>query len=131
MRGFIIKYGKWLTVSEKDLDSSLRTLQRWGYAMVLFSHLIPLSVVRVIVSIFAGVNRMRWWHFAAYTTIGTILWIGGQLYVAVILGENWDELLAKAEPYELYFWMGGVVLGVLFIVWYVHRLRRQNANNGA
>lgn len=126
VRTFVRKHGKWLTVSEADLDRTLRLFDRWGNWLVLISHMIPLSPVRVFMSLTAGANRMGWLRFALYSTLGTILWIGGQLYLAVLVGENWEELAAQANRYSLYLWIGGGICTVLVVFWYLRRWRRQH-----
>jgi membrane protein DedA with SNARE-associated domain len=69
---------------------------------------------------------MRREMFITSTTAGTLIWIGGQLYLAVILGEEWDRIVEAAARYEGILWGVGGTLTVLFIVWYVRRLRRHS-----
>ena len=121
-RIFIRKYGRVLTITENDLERSFRFVDRYGRLTVFISHMIPLSVVRVVVSIFAGVNRMRREMFLISTALGTLIWIGGQLYLAVVIGEEWDRITAEAARYEGILWGVGGTLTVLFIVWYIRRL---------
>jgi membrane protein DedA with SNARE-associated domain len=125
-RNFIRKYGRILTVTEHDLERSFHFVDRYGRMTVFISHMIPLSVVRVVVSIFAGVNRMRREVFTLSTTVGTLIWIGGQLYLAVVIGEEWDRITAEAARYEGVLWGVGGTLTVLFVVWYVRRLRNHS-----
>jgi membrane protein DedA with SNARE-associated domain len=125
VRRFVQKHGRWLTISENDLDRSLRFLDRYGTAMVFISHMIPLSVVRVIVSAFAGVMGMSRWMFLIYCTAGTILWIGGQLYLAVLVGESWDNMIAAIRPHENLAWGTGIILTILLVIWYLWRFRQQ------
>jgi membrane protein DedA with SNARE-associated domain len=63
--------------------------------------------------------------FFIYCTAGTILWIGGQLYLAVLVGESWDDLVAAVRPYEDLGWGTGIVLTALLLIWYLWRFRQQ------
>jgi membrane protein DedA with SNARE-associated domain len=69
---------------------------------------------------------MRREVFTLSTTVGTLIWIGGQLYLAVVIGEEWDRITAEAARYEGVLWGVGGTLTVLFVVWYVRRLRNHS-----
>ena len=127
VRRFIQRYGRYLTITESDLDSALQKLERYGNSMVFVSHMIPLSIVRVVVSIFAGVQKIPRMRFLLYTGLGTLLWIGLELYAVVLIGGNWNEIVRIIQPYEPYLWGVGFVIGGLCVVWYIQRLRRHPA----
>ena len=44
------------------------------------------------------------------------------MYLAVVIGEEWDRITAEAARYEGILWGVGGTLTVLFIVWYIRRL---------
>ena len=74
LRSLLRRYGRWLTLDERDYDRALRYFARYGAALVFFGRLIPF--VRSIVSIPAGANRMPLVRFMLLTAAGPGLWNG-------------------------------------------------------
>jgi membrane protein DedA with SNARE-associated domain len=78
-RPFVLSVGKYLLLDKHDLEMTERFFHRRGGALTLFlSRFIP--VVRHLVSIPAGIGKMRFWPFAIATTAGATLWNGFLLY---------------------------------------------------
>lgn len=98
VRRLVAAYGKYLFISEKDLDRGAAWFQRYGEAVIFFGRLIP--IVRSIISIPAGYTRMRAGRFLLYTAAGTALWSLFLAYVGRVLGENWSDISTFMEPYE-------------------------------
>lgn len=98
IRACVRRYGRFLFVSEDDLDRSLRVFDRYGDSIILFGRLVPM--VRSLVSLPAGMNRMPLGRFLFFTTLGTSLWTGLLAYVGMALGENWESLLGYVKQYE-------------------------------
>ena len=103
-------YGKYVFISEKDLDRGAAWFERYGEAVILFGRLIPL--VRSIVSVPAGYTRMHFGRFLFFTTLGTALWSLVLTFAGRLLGENWEEIAEFMEPYQ----NGTLVVLVLVIV---------------
>ena len=72
-RAIVDRYGKWILLSHKDLDSSEVWFQKYGAASVFLGRLIP--VVRAFISLPAGVAEMKRGRFIVLTTIGCALWV--------------------------------------------------------
>ena len=82
------RYGKWIGVSEDDLDKSVTWFQKHGVKAVLFGRMVP--GIRTLISIPAGIGKMPLIPFFIYSTIGTIGWITLLTYAGYFLGENYD-----------------------------------------
>lgn len=98
VRRLVAAYGRYLLISEKDLDRGAAWFHRYGEAVIFFGRLIP--IIRSIISIPAGYTRMPIGRFLLYTTAGTALWSLFLTYVGRVLGENWAEIRTFMEPYE-------------------------------
>ena len=98
VRRLVAAYGRYLFLSEKDLDRGAAWFQRYGEAVIFFGRLIP--IIRSIISIPAGYTRMPIGRFLLYTTAGTALWSLFLTYLGRVLGENWPEIRTFMEPYE-------------------------------
>jgi membrane protein DedA with SNARE-associated domain len=121
-RPLVERYGKYVLISHRDLDIADRWFDRYGDWAIFFSRLLP--VVRTFISFPAGVARMNFSRFVAYTFIGSFPWCLGLAYVGMKLGENWDTL-------GVYFHRFDIVIGILialgasYYIW--HHLKGRRA----
>ncbi|MFD9704812.1 DedA family protein [Lentzea sp. NPDC059081] len=70
-----------------DVDRTEAWFLRNGHRAVFFGRMIP--VFRSLVSIPAGVERMRLAPFIAYTAAGSLLWNTTLILAGYLLGDNW------------------------------------------
>ncbi len=71
-RPLLIKYGKYFLVNEEKLSRAERWLERYEAGGIFFARLLP--VVRHLISIPAGIVRMRFGIFSVMTITGSFLW---------------------------------------------------------
>ena len=127
IRCLIARYGKYLFVSEKDLDRAAEWFERYGEAIIFFGRLIP--IIRSIISVPAGYTRMNPVRFIIYTLLGTTLWNLILAYAGRLLGENWENILDLMDTYQ-YATLAVLVLAVLsFLTWRIVK-RRQSSESG-
>ncbi|MCU0492276.1 MAG: DedA family protein [Chloroflexaceae bacterium] len=110
VRNFIRRFGRWFMISEEDLDKALAYFDRHGEAVVFFGRLIPL--VRSLISIPAGMDRMPMSKFLLFTTLGSAIWtslLGGAGWW---LGANWEAVLGFLSQYQ----RGTLVVLVLGVI---------------
>ena len=121
-RPLVEKYGKYILISQKDLDLADRWFQRYGDWAIFFSRLLP--VVRTFISFPAGVARMNVPRFVLYTFVGSFPWCLGLAYAGMKLGQNWDTLGVYFHKFDLVI---GVIiaLGAAYYLWH-HLKTRKN-----
>lgn len=105
-RPFIERYGKYVLIRHKDLDTADRWFAKYGNAAVFISRLLP--VVRTFISFPAGIARVKFTTFVIYTFLGSLPWCYVLAYVGRTLGKNWPAL-------RNYFHNADIVIGVLVI----------------
>lgn len=96
------RYGKWITVSSKDIIYSKHWFDKYGNKAVLLGRLVP--VIRTLISIPAGIARMPLVPFLIYSTIGTVLWTTFLTGAGYLLGKNYtlvDEYLGPVSKIVL------------------------------
>ena len=71
-RTALLKYLKYVRVSEKKLTRVENWFQKYGDKAVLFGRMVP--VFREMISIPAGLLKMKFAKFFAYTVIGSCTW---------------------------------------------------------
>ena len=114
------KYGKWISVSAKDIHKANNWFNRHGGKAVFLCRLVP--GVRTLISLPAGINGMPLLPFTLYSTIGTTLWVSFLTAIGYKLGDHYelvDEYLAPVSKIVL------ASLIIFFLLWVVRkRLRR-------
>lgn len=120
-RPLVMRYGKYLLMTPKKIELAEAWAQQKGLQGVFVARLLP--VVRHLISIPAGILRMRFLPFSIVTTVGAGLWCwilawwGDQ-----VLGdqpkliEDPEALVNVVKAKMLWFVVAVVVLAVLFFV---------------
>ena len=77
-RPLLKKYGKYVLVTQHEVDTAEEWFQKYGELAVFASRMLP--VVRTFISVPAGIARMNFWKFSFYTFIGSYPWSLGLAY---------------------------------------------------
>lgn len=105
---FIRKYGKYLFISENDVEKGFEIFTKYGNGIVLLGRLVP--IVRTVISFPAGVTKMHFFEFSVYTLLGATIWSGFLATLGYFLGDNWEDVVGIMSQYE------HVMIGVGVIV---------------
>ncbi|KXK63091.1 alanine dehydrogenase [Micromonospora rosaria] len=107
-------------VDTDDLERADRWFERYDRWAVLFGRMIP--VVRSLVSVPAGANRMPLTEFVLLTTLGSGIWNALFVGLGYALGSRWEQV----DQYSSWFDYAIVALIVLMIAnWAVKKIRRR------
>src|SRR2546421_5601372 len=117
-RPVIEKYGRYVLISQHDLDLAERWFARRGELIVFTSRLLP--VIRTFIAFPAGVAKMNLTRFIAYTFLGSLPWCLGLAYAGQKLGEQWDKNDALKTWFHRFDFVIGII-GVVAVVWWVWR----------
>lgn len=107
------KVGKIINLKEEDIDSSDKWFNEKGKKSVFLCRFVP--IVRSLISIPAGMNKMNMLEFTIYTTLGSIIWNTILLTLGHILGANWQTLLIFFNKYSSIVRILLVILITIFI----------------
>lgn len=125
IRRLLRRYGRYALLGEDDLDRALAWFRRHGRPVIFFGRCIPL--VRALISVPAGMTRMPFAQFIAYTIAGTAVWSSLLIFTGMFLGENYEAALTLLDRYEQLF-IASVVLAVVVFMVLRLRARRAKAN---
>jgi Uncharacterized membrane-associated protein len=89
-RPFLLKYGRYFGVSQKNFDIAESWFLRYGEATVFFTRLMP--IIRTFISLPAGISGMNFSRFVLYTFLGSLPWCFFLTYLGMKLGEHWEDL---------------------------------------
>jgi membrane protein DedA with SNARE-associated domain len=98
-RPFVERYGPYMLLSHRDLETADRWFLKYGEAAVFFSRMLP--VVRTFISLPAGIARMNFPRFVIFTFIGSIPWCYALAYVGVKMGEQWEQLREYFHRFDI------------------------------
>jgi membrane protein DedA with SNARE-associated domain len=123
-RPLIRRYGKYVLLSEKNLERSERFFAQHGEISTLIGRLFP--VIRHLISIPAGLHRMPLPKFILYTAIGAAVWCAILTWIGFFLGQN-EAVLRNDEIQRYVTWaiIALVPLSLGAIGFYMWRRRRK------
>ena len=123
-RPLLLRYGKFVFLSEKWLERSERYFAQHGEISTMIGRMVP--VVRHLISIPAGIHRMPLPKFITYTGLGALIWCSILTWIGYFLGVN--EGVLRSEEVQRYvgrvLWILIPVLAVV-VVGYAIRHRRR------
>lgn len=129
-RPLVVRYGRWVLMSQHDLDRMSRFFEKYGSITVLLARMTPM--VQTFISFPAGIARMPRLRFHVYTSIGSWTWYFCLAYAGMKLGQKWNTDPRFEQVFHRFHL--GVELGLLaLLVWFVwaHIARKREVSTGA
>jgi membrane protein DedA with SNARE-associated domain len=109
------RYGRWFAVSPEEIDRASAWFERHGRWVVFFGRLVP--GVRSLISIPAGIHRMRLPGFLLFTTLGSAVWTAILALLGYELGVHFTQV-------ERYLGPAANAVLALMVAAYVWRVAR-------
>ncbi len=106
-RPLLLQYGRYILISRRDSDRADRWFARHGASTAFYSRLIP--IVRTYISLPAGIARMNFGQFLAFTFLGSLPWTFLLAYLGLRLGAQFLKLSSVFHGLDL-------VVGALLVV---------------
>jgi membrane protein DedA with SNARE-associated domain len=110
-RPLIERHGRWLTMDWAEVERGERLFARYGAAYVFFGRMLP--TIRSLISIPAGLLKLRLSTFVIWSTLGTAGWTTILAVAGYQLGQNFGEIETYVGPVSTAI----IVLIVLGYVW--------------
>jgi membrane protein DedA with SNARE-associated domain len=112
LESLVSKYGKYVGLYVKDLQKTANWFERHGAQLVFFGRLIPL--IRSLVSIPAGLTKMKMSKFIIFTTLGSGIWNSIWLTLGFYLGDKWSSAEKYAKYLDYFVYIGVVIAAIYF-----------------
>jgi len=123
LESFLAGIGRFVGLKKSDVHKGFQWFERHGSAVVLFGRLIP--VVRSVVSIPAGAEKMPLVRFSMLTALGSLVWNAIWIAVGWGLGDQWK----KAGTWGDYIQYGAVAVILVVLVVVIVRARRKSSHS--
>ncbi len=114
LKPIIHRWGRWITMNWREVERAERWFARRGTMFVFIGRMIP--TVRSLVSIPAGLLKMRFKSFFIASTIGTAGWTAALAFAGYKLGQRYEDINAVLGP------AANIVLALL-VAGYIYRVR--------
>ena len=115
------KYGKFLRIKPKDIESADKWFDEKGNITVFFCRFVP--IVRSLISIPAGMSDMPFMKFIIYTVCGSLIWNTALIYVGAFAGDKKDMILSMIDKLS---YVIIIIVIVVFGIWFYKYKRRKN-----
>jgi membrane protein DedA with SNARE-associated domain len=126
LRRLIVRYGKYVLLTERDFDRADGWFHRHGLATVFVCRFVP--GIRSLISLPAGIARLPFLPFLGLTLVGTTIWNAALIGAGWGLGASYEKV---AGPIDVLAYVIAAAL-VVAIAWFVvTRLRARRATGGA
>lgn len=123
-RPLLLRYGRYVLISHHDADRADAFFARYGDATIFFTRLMP--IVRTFISLPAGIARMNFGKFVAYTFLGSLPWCLALGYAGYKLGENWTQVGGFTRKYDI---VVAVVIAALIALFLYRHLRKPTTSS--
>ena len=121
-RPFILKYGKYFSVSQKHFFQGEKFFLKHGNISTFIGRLI--LGLRHYISFPAGLCRMNLAKFCFYTAAGASIWVAVLAYIGYFVGNNQEKVAEVTKQWSIVIILGCVLLVIGYIFW--HRRKSKN-----
>ncbi|MFG6222337.1 DedA family protein, partial [Staphylococcus aureus] len=119
---FIDRHGKWIKLKSKDLKRANDWFKKYGVWAVFICRFIP--VLRVLITIPAGVNRMNVVTFTVISLIGTTIWNFGLILLGRTLSNSFGMLMTGLHTYSRIMYVVIIIAVIYFAIRYIGKRKR-------
>jgi membrane protein DedA with SNARE-associated domain len=117
-RALVERYGKYLLLTHADLDRAEAWVDKRGEWGILVGRVVPL--VRIFISLPAGVAEMKPLKFGIFTAAGSLVWISTLATIGYSLAGSWQSIAHDFQSAG-YVVAALAILGIAGVAW--HRIR--------
>lgn len=121
----IEKHGRWLTVDWPDVEKAEKLFGRFGGIIVFVGRLLPTA--RSLISVPAGMLKMRLRTFLIWSTIGTAGWSAALAAAGWLLGRQFGQIEMVLGPLS----SAVIVFVILTYVWRQFTWRKRHPKAGS
>ncbi|EAF1144288.1 DedA family protein [Listeria monocytogenes] len=107
----VLKYGQILRLKESDIERAENFFLKYGSWAVFLCRMIPL--IRSLISIPAGMTKMKMSKFLILTTAGSLLWNTVLIGLGAMLGESWSEIVVFMDSFSTIIYS---IIAILVVV---------------
>ena len=117
---FIVKYGRYLFLTEKRLTTAQNFFNKYGGPVVTVARFI--AGLRQLNGIVAGTADMKWRTFLLFNVLGAVLWVSVWSGIGFLAGNHINTIYAQLRHFEL---LALAVVAILVLLQIVRKVRQK------
>lgn len=124
-RLIVVKYGKWIGITEKRLEFAEQWYGRYGKWTLSLGYFVPGG--RHLFSIVAGTTKFEYKYFSVYAYPVAFFWVALLVSMGYFAGRYWLNVYHSLSDYILYssLFIVAVFLVFFFIFWLINRKKKK------
>ncbi|WP_082804940.1 DedA family protein [Neobacillus novalis] len=111
---FFEKYGRRIHLGSNRLHATSVWFKKYGNKLLIIALFIP--GVRHLTGYFAGITRLPFRTFTAYSCLGSMIWVSTFILLGKMLGPKWETF---HEIIKTYLIAAGIILAIVIILFYL------------
>ena len=115
LRELAQRHGRWLAVTPHEIDRGKDLFEKRGPAVLVLGRLVP--ALRTVVALPAGLARMPFWKFVAWSLVGAALWTALLTLAGFLLESQYERISRWLNP------VSTVVFAAIAIAYVVRVIR--------
>ncbi|MGI8452098.1 MAG: DedA family protein [Streptosporangiaceae bacterium] len=125
-RPLVSRFGRFVFLTDKRLGSAESWFARHGGKVVIVARFVEgLRQANGWIAGIAGIARMDWLRFLAYSSAGALLWVATWLTVGYVSGRHIDAVYSTISRSLLYILAGAAAILAVLLLRHVERRRRK------
>ncbi len=136
-RPFLHKYGRFFFLPREKMERAEEIFREYGEVATFVSRLIP--AIRQLISLPAGLSRMRFGRFSLFTALGAGIWIIVLMAIGYHLGlqttaMTYTEIVRQGKELvsENMIWILSACIAILVVyIWLHKKVMRRKSDNAA
>lgn len=116
------RIGKILHLKMKDIKKAEQWFEKKEKIAIFLCRFVP--IVRSLISIPAGMTKMKFWLFLLLTTLGTLIWNTVLVICGAIMGENWNKIVYVIEKYSSFVLIASISLVLGIIIYSLYKKKK-------
>ncbi len=124
LKAIIDRWGRWLTFEWDEFTKARNIFRKYGDGIVFALRFSP--ILRTIVSLPAGLARMKLWRFCLFTFLGSGVWNA----ILIFGGRALAPLIERFEKFAGYGVVALVLAGIAFYIYRVATWKPVEAHEG-
>lgn len=124
-RDLVDRHGRWVLIRPHDVDRADEWFDRRGDLTVFLTRMMP--VIRTFISLPAGMAKMPFGRFTAYTIAGCIPWTFALAWLGARLGARWHTVEELLRPVSWLIVIAVAGIAAVFVLRRWRLVRREYA----
>jgi membrane protein DedA with SNARE-associated domain len=118
----VMNSGKFKFISRDALIKVEGWFQKYGYKVIVVNRF--LSGTRAVISFFAGMSKLNFWHTITLATISSLIWNSLIIYLGSKFGNNWQTIDYYMSLYGKIIFPIVILIVLFFVVKWILSMRK-------